>query len=85
MKAFSKEGTYSEDKGKESLINEIEVMRKFHHKNLMKLYGVYESQNSIYISVELLEGGQLYDKIKNRHKFTSMEIKMIMKGILEGL
>ena len=48
----------------------------------MKLFGVYESQNSIYVNVEMLEGGQLYDKIKNRHKFTSLEIKMIMKGIL---
>ena len=85
VKAFSKEATYGEDKGKESLVNEIEVMRKFNHKNLMKLFGVYESDNSIYISVELLEGGQLYDKIKNRHKFTSLEIKMVMKGILEGL
>ena len=37
----------------------------------MKLFGVYESDNSIYISVALLEGGQLYEKIKNRHKFTS--------------
>ena len=60
-------------------------MRKIHHKNIMKLYGVYESQNSIYIMVELLEGGQLYDKIKNRHKFTSAEIKTVLKGILEGL
>lgn len=51
----------------------------------MKLYGVYESQNSIYIMVELLEGGQLYDKIKHRHKFTSAEIKTVLKGILEGL
>ena len=85
VKAFSKEGIYSEEKGKESLINEIEVMRKFGHKNLMKLYGVYESQNSIYVAVELLEGGQLYDKVKNKHKFTSVEIKMAMKGILEGL
>lgn len=51
----------------------------------MKIYGIYESQNSIYVSVELLEGGQLYDKIKGRHKFTSVEIKLVMKGILEGL
>jgi calcium-dependent protein kinase len=36
----------------------------------MKLYEVYESDNSIYVSVELLEGGQLYDKFKNKHKFT---------------
>ena len=29
-------------------------MRKFNQKNLMKLYEIYESQNSIYVSVELL-------------------------------
>lgn len=57
-------------------------MRRFDHKNLMKLNGVYESQNSIYASVQMLEGGQLCDKIKNRHKFTSLEIKLVMKGIL---
>ena len=51
----------------------------------MKLYGIFESQNSIYVSVEMLEGGQLCDKIKSRHKFQSAEIKMVMKGILEGL
>jgi len=45
-------------------------MRNLDHPNLMKLYEIYESQNSIYISVELLEGGQLYDKIKNKYKFT---------------
>lgn len=60
-------------------------MRKFSHKNLMRLFEIYESQNSIYISVELLEGGQLYDKIKSKHKFTPKEIKIVMKGILEGL
>ena len=60
-------------------------MRQFKHKNLMKLYGVFESQNSIYVNVELLEGGQLYDKIRSRYKFSSVEIKMILKGILEGL
>jgi serine/threonine protein kinase len=51
----------------------------------MKVFEVYESQNSIYIIVELLEGGQLYDKVKARHKFTQKEIKTVMKGILEGL
>ena len=85
IKAFSKEATYAEDKGKESLINEIELMRKFHHKNVMKLFEVYESDNSIYISVELLEGGQLYDKIKAKTKFSSDQVQAIMKGLLAGL
>lgn len=57
-------------------------MRRFNHKNLMKIYEVYESQNSIYISVELLEGGQLYDKIKSKYRFSTKELKTVMKGIL---
>jgi serine/threonine protein kinase len=85
IKAFSKEATYAEDKGKESLVNEIELMRRFNHKNLMKLFEVYESQNSIYVSVELLEGGQLYDKIKAKHKFSADEIQATIRGLLMGL
>ncbi len=44
-------------------------MRQLHHPNLMGLNEVYESDNSIYLVVELLEGGQLYDPIKEKHKF----------------
>ena len=44
-------------------------MRSLNHKNCMKLFEVFESDNSLYIVVELLEGGLLYDKIKSKHKF----------------
>ena len=49
VKAFSKEKQYSGDKGKQSLENEIWVMRRIEHENLMKLEGVYETENSIYV------------------------------------
>jgi serine/threonine protein kinase len=54
VKAFSKESTFSQEKGKESLLNEMNLMRQLDDKNIMKLYGVFESENSIYITVELL-------------------------------
>ena len=38
VKAFSKEAAYSEDKGKECMIKEIDVMRALSHKNTMKLH-----------------------------------------------
>lgn len=85
VKAFSKEGTYSEEKGKESLINEIEIMRKMCHPNLMQLYEVYESSNSVYVVVELLEGGQLYDKVKAKYAFTKKEILTVIKTLLQGI
>jgi serine/threonine protein kinase len=85
VKAFSKEAAYSEDKGKECLIKEIEIMRALNHKNCMKLHEVFESDNSLYMVVELLEGGLLHDKIKAKEKFKSHEIKEIMESILSGL
>lgn len=35
--------------------------------------------------MELLSGGQLLDKLKSKYKFSSQEIRTIMKGILSGL
>ncbi len=41
VKAFSKEAAYSEDKGKECLIKEIEVMRCLSHRYCMQLHEVF--------------------------------------------
>ena len=43
IKAFGKETTFSQENGKDALINEIKITRMFNHPNLMKLEGVYES------------------------------------------
>ena len=59
-------------------------MRKLNnHKNLIKLYEVHETINSIYMVMELLQGGQLLDKMQNN--LTEDEIIYIIKGILEGI
>jgi serine/threonine protein kinase len=50
VKAFSKEKQYSGDKGKDSLINELTLMRKLkNHANIINLEGVFETENSIYV------------------------------------
>lgn len=60
-------------------------MRSLSHKYCMKLHEVFESDNSLYIVVELLEGGQLYDKVKAKYKFKPQETKNIVYSILSGL
>ena len=37
------------------------------------------------MAVELLEGGQLYDRIKAKYNFSGNEVKSIMQGLLLGL
>jgi len=43
VKAFSKDYLSNSKHGRESLINEIEIMRVLDHKNIMKLIEVHES------------------------------------------
>lgn len=55
-------------------------------KNLLCLDSVYESNNSIYIVLELLEGRNLFEVIKERNgAFNLQETKVIMMGLLNGL
>lgn len=46
-----------------NLTNEINIMKSLDHPNVIKLYEVYEDINYLYLVMELLEGGELFDKI----------------------
>lgn len=60
-------------------------MRQLDNHALIKLHEVYETENSLYMVLDLLEGGSLYEKIKHRPTFNSSEIETIMKALIEGL
>lgn len=38
----------------ESLYNEININRKLDHKNIIKLHEVFETENSIYLIIDLI-------------------------------
>ncbi|CAK62056.1 unnamed protein product (macronuclear) [Paramecium tetraurelia] len=64
IKAFNKEFMQEQFRGKESLENEIRVMRRLNQENLVHLHEAYETQNSIYFVLDLLEGGELFARAK---------------------
>jgi serine/threonine protein kinase len=43
VKAFSKQNTFAAKNGKESLVNELAVMRSLNHQNTLRLESVFES------------------------------------------
>lgn len=56
------------------------------HTNLLKLESVFESENSIYVVLELITGGQLFHRIQERNGyFSAEEVKEFMLGLLRGL
>jgi len=85
VKAFSKEYLLSQSKGKESLMNEIEIMQTVKHPFIMNLQELHESKNSIYLVLELLEGGELFNYVSTKNSITVNEVARVMKCLLEAL
>lgn len=100
MKAFSKDVVLKETKGKvdiflifslyfnnfkESIFNEINLMRKLNHPNIIHLYEVHETDNTIYMIMDYLDGGQLLEIFKNSRKVSESEIIKIFLYILNGI
>ena len=50
--------------GKKALMNQINLLRKLSSSNIMKLHGVYETGNSLYIVTEYIEGMTLESYLK---------------------
>jgi serine/threonine protein kinase len=87
-KAFAKATTINSPNpaNKSVLLNEIDMLRTFDNPNIMKLEGVFESENSLYIILELLPDGQVHTRINQRMaKFTEEEVKTFMRGMVRAL
>lgn len=50
---------------KESIMNEIAIMKELDHPNILKIIEYYESDRSLYLITEELGGGELFDRIVN--------------------
>lgn len=47
----------------ERVVNESLILARMHHQNIVKLYEIYESPTSLYLVMELLSGGELFDRL----------------------
>lgn len=85
VKAFSKEYLLSQPKGKDSLVNEIEIMQRLKHPYIMCLEEVHESKNSVYLVLELIEGGELLNYISSKESLTFRDYWKVMRCIMEAV
>lgn len=85
VKAFSKDNLLSQSKGKSMVMNEITIMKSIDHPNILKLEEIHETKNSIYLVLELLQGGELFSHISKKKNLSIAEIQHIMKNMLEAL
>lgn len=72
------------------LTNEILVMRRIvenvaPHPNVISLHDVYEDANGVHLVLELCSGGELFDRIIGRPRYSEFDAAAIIRQIAGGL
>ena len=70
IKTLKKSEVRKSNRSTNHVLTEIDILRDMSHPNIIKLHSVFESNNSIHLILEYLEGGELFDRIKQRNAYT---------------
>ena len=67
------------------LFEEIEILKKLEHSNIMKIYEYFIDENNLYIITEFCDEGDLLGKMKKLNKMSELVVKYLMSQILDAL
>mmetsp|Transcript_12284 Transcript_12284/g.20839 ORF Transcript_12284/g.20839 Transcript_12284/m.20839 type:complete len:480 (+) Transcript_12284:276-1715(+) len=64
---------------------EIETLRSMRHPNIIQLFDVYITEDKIYIIMELMSGGELFDYVVKKGTLTEEEAARIVRKVTDAL
>ncbi|KAJ3452153.1 serine/threonine-protein kinase fhke-related [Anaeramoeba flamelloides] len=77
-----KEGWQSQ---KVKYVNEINILKDLQHPNIIKLEEVYDTENTLYLVMEYVDGGDLFYRISDKQKYAEDEARELFKNLLETI
>ncbi|XP_035824070.1 calcium/calmodulin-dependent protein kinase type 1-like, partial [Aplysia californica] len=69
----------------EALENEISVLRRLSHPNIVRLVDVFEDKTHVYLVMELVTGGELFDRIVEKGSYTEKDASHLIRQVLEAV
>lgn len=82
MKVIEKKTLSSKER--EFLREEIQIIRSICHPNVVEMRDAFETKQYMYIMMECIQGGELFDHIKD-YEITEKEACLIVSQILDAL
>jgi len=69
----------------EKFEEEISVLRRLKHPNIIRLYDVYKTKANIYIVTELATGGELFERLLDQNSFAEKDASKYTRKLFEAI
>lgn len=83
VKVVDKKRTTTKQQG--DLLGEVSVLKELKHPNCLTLTGFYDEGDYVYVVLEIITGGELFQRICKERHFSEKMASHFMQQILSGL
>jgi len=64
---------------------ESRIASTIFHPGIVRTYDIFEQKNELDIVMELMRGGELFDQIADRGRFSEKDASMVMRSIVQAI
>lgn len=65
--------------------SECSILRRLDHPCIIRVYDVFDAPNAVYIVLELVEGGELFDRVVANGQFDEPTAKFLFRQMCLGV
>lgn len=67
------------------LQREIDIMARVQHRNVLRLFEIFDTAQQLSLVMELVNGGELFYKIVDKGSYSELEARDIVRQLVEGV
>mmetsp|Transcript_23813 Transcript_23813/g.30369 ORF Transcript_23813/g.30369 Transcript_23813/m.30369 type:complete len:202 (+) Transcript_23813:997-1602(+) len=67
------------------IMNEVAILQSLNHPNILRLHDFFEESPNFFIVMELMEGGDVFDKIVEKTQYTERDAQELVRSLLKGV
>ena len=67
------------------IMNEVAILQSLNHPNVLRLHDFFEESPSFFLVMELMEGGDVFERIVQKTQYTEIDARDMARSLLAGV